>query len=314
MTTLLRLLPLLPALALAANPKTPTAAEVPKKPMVLGIAQPYGEGPAKKAKTLIEPYLSNVLGSPLTVEVFATPEELAAALASGKVHLAWITPLAFVEAQQKSSDVVGLLKAVRQGGGLTYRAVFITKAGAPYASLKDLKGKKVAWVSKSSTSGYLFARELIRKQGENPDTFFSGESFAGDHPSVCKAVRAGSADVGATFGSEPAQGKPVVPNGCEDAGPLTDFKVVASTSDLPNEVIAAGPSFDLRRQNEVTVAFARMARSAPGQAVLKDAFRVEAWAIAVDGDFLPVAELLNKPKAAPVDPKPAEKPGKKKTK
>ncbi len=312
MTSLARLLPLLPALALAQPAKKPTAAEVPKRAMALGIAQPYGEEPAKKAKTLIEPYLSKELGSEVSVQVFPTPEALSAALAEGKVHLAWITPLAFVQAQQKSSDVVGLLKAVRQGGGLTYRAAFITKADAPYKSLAEVKGKKVAWVSKTSTSGYLFARELIRKEGDNPDTFFSGESFAGDHPSVCKAVRAGTAEVGATFAAEPAPGKPLVPNGCEDAGPVADFKVIASTGELPNEVIAAGPSFDLRRQNEVTVAFAKMAKNEDGKKLLKDAFRVEAWAIAVDGDFIPVAELL-KPKAVPVEPE--KKPeGKKKGK
>jgi len=297
---LLSLLPLLPALALAANPKTPTAAAVPKKPMTLGIAQPYGEEPAKKAKTLIEPYLSNALGSPVTVQIFPGNDELSAALAEGKVEMAWITPLAFVQATQKSQDVVGLLKAVRQGGGLTYRAAFITKTGSALKSLKDLKGKKVAWVSKSSTSGYLFARELIRKEGENPDSFFSSETFAGDHPSVCKAVRAGTVDVGATFAAEPAAGKALVANGCEDAGPVSDFAIVASSADLPNEVIAAGPSFDLRRQNEVTVAFAKMAKNDQGKQVLKDGFRVEAWAIAVDGDFIPVADLL-KPKggAAP---------------
>jgi phosphonate transport system substrate-binding protein len=310
MTTLARLVPLLSAVALAATPKTPTAAEVPKKPMVLGIGQPYGEEPAKKAKSLIEPYLTKTLGSEVTVQIFANPDELSQALADGKVHMAWITPLAFVRASQKSSDVVGLLKAVRQGGGLTYRAAFIVKAGSAMKALADLKGKKVAWVSKSSTSGYLFARELIRKEGENPDTFFSSETFAGDHPSVCKAVREGKADVGATFAAEPVAGKPLVANGCEDAGPVTDFAIVASSPDLPNEVIAAGPAFDLRRQNEVTVAFAKMAKNDAGKQVLKDGFRLEAWAIAVDGDFIPVAELL-KPKAAAA-PEPKLDPKKKK--
>jgi phosphonate transport system substrate-binding protein len=304
-------LALMSAIALAANPKTPTAAEVVKKPMVLGIAQPYGDEPAKKAKTLIEPYLSKTLGSEVTVQIFPNTEDLSAALADGKVQMAWITPLAFVRANQKNSDVIGLMKAVRQGGGLTYRAAFIVKKDSPLKALADLKGKKVAWVSKSSTSGYLFAKELIRAAGENPDTFFSSENFAGDHPSVCRAVRSGTADVGATFAAEPAPNKPLVPNGCEDAGPVSDFTVVASSKDLPNEVIAAGPSFDLRRQNEVTVAFAKMSKNDDGKTVLKDGFRVEAWAIAVDGDFIPVAELL-KPKAAAA-PAPAPEPKENKT-
>ena len=293
--------------ALAADPK----AKGPKPPLTFGLAQPYGEEQAQKAATLIAPYLSKALGGPVTAKAFATADELRDALADGKVDIAWIPPLAFVQAQAKNHDIAPLNKAMRQGGGsLFYRAVFVVGQGSAAKSLADLKGKKVAWVSKSSTSGYLFPRELLRQGGFNPDAFFSAESFAGDHLAACKALAAGQADVAATFASEPTAAldggatPELVADGCADAGPAGSFRVVASSARIPNEVIAVRADFPPTRTNDVIAAFGRLTLSAEGKALLKDAFRADGFGVAVEGDFDPIVELL-KPKAG----KPA--PGKK---
>lgn len=271
----------------------------PAKPISMGISQPYGPEQAQKAKALIEPYLSKELKTAVTVQVFPTYDELSAALAEGKVDLAWITPLAFVQASDKNADVTALSKAMRAGGGgLFYRAVFITKKGGP-GSLGELKGKKVAWVNKSSTSGYLFPRALLKQSGFDPDSFFSGETMAGDHPAVCKAVKSGAADVGATFAQDTGDPKALPkPDGCADAGgSLDDYKVVAASGAIPNEVIACRPdfAFDRKRVNGIIQVFGRMSLNDEGKRVLKEAFRVDGWGIAIDGDFDPVIDLV-KPK------------------
>lgn len=291
------------AVALAADkapPPPPPSKEPPPKPMTMGISQPYGPEQAQKAKALIEPYLSKDLKTTVTVKVFPTYDELSDALAEGKVDLAWITPLAFVHAADKNNDVTALSKAMRQGGGgLFYRSVFIVKKSNAAAALGDLKGKKVAWVNASSTSGYLFPRELLKKSGFDPASFFGGETMAGDHTAVCKAVRSGSADVGATFAQDPEDAKQAAkPDGCADSGgSLDDFKVVAMTGPIPNEVLAVRPdfAFDRKRVNTIIQTFGRMGLNDEGKRLLKDAFRVDGWGIAVDGDFDPVIDLV-KPK------------------
>jgi phosphonate transport system substrate-binding protein len=291
---------LLSSLALGGDPKAAPA----KKPLTFGMSHPYGEEQAQKAKALIEPYLTKALGSQVTVQLFPTYDELSDALATNKVDLAWITPLAFVQASQKHRDVTALSKAMRASdGGLFYRSVFIVKADSKVADLKGLAGKKVAWVGKLSASGYLFPRALLKEQGLDPDKLFAAESFAGDHPSVCKAVRDGTADVGATFAAEPKEGAAPEATGCTDAGPITDFKVVASTPNLPNEVIAHSPEFPPMRVNDVLIAFGRMGNSADGKKVLADAFRAQGFGVAVEGDFEQVVALLKakdvKAKVAP---------------
>ncbi len=278
--------------------------------LTFGIAQPYGVEAADKVPALVEPYLSKSLKGPVKVVRFASAEELADALAAGRVDLAWITPLAFVRATQKNAGVAALSKAMR-GTSLFYRAVFFTKAGSPLTSLAQLKGKRVAFVSKTSTSGYLFSREMLKKEGSSPDGFFADEQFAGDHPAVCKLVREGQVDVGATFGNEQLEGKEVEANGCADAPPLSDFHVVASTGNLPNEVIAARDFFPPNRVNDVIGTFGRMSGTPEGKKVL-EAFRVDGWGVAVDGDFAPVLELLNvKKEVKKSEPAPKKKGAKK---
>ncbi|MBL8952053.1 MAG: phosphate/phosphite/phosphonate ABC transporter substrate-binding protein [Myxococcaceae bacterium] len=302
------------AVALAADKappaeKAPAEKVAPAKPITMGISQPYGPEQAQKAKVLIEPYLTKELKTQVTVTVFPTYDELSAALAEGKVDLAWITPLAFVQANDKNAEVTALSKAMRQGGGgLFYRAVFIAKKGSSAANIADLKGKKVAWVNKSSTSGYLFPREMIKKAGFEADGFFASETMAGDHPAVCKAVKSGSADFGATFAQDPGEGKQPRADGCADAGgSLDDYKVVAASGPIPNEVLACRPdfAFDRKRTNGIIQVFGRMSLSDEGKRVLKDAFRVDGWGIAIDGDFDPVIDLLRaknkKAKVAPAE-------------
>jgi phosphate/phosphite/phosphonate ABC transporter binding protein len=263
-----------------------------KPPIVMGIGSPNGEAHAASAKPQLEAYLSKVLKRPVRVQIAGNYDDLTTALVEGKVDLAWITPVAFVKASTRSPQVTALAKAIR-GGNMFYRAAFMVRKDSPAKTLDDVKGKRVAWVSRSSASGYIFPRALLKSKGEDPSAFFSAEALSEDHPSVCKAVRDGKADVGATFADEPAAGQPLRANGCADAPPIEDFRVIASSGPIPNDVIAIRPDFDERLVNAVLKAFARMDDNDAGRAILKDAFRVDGWGVAIDGDFQTVLDALD---------------------
>ena len=92
---------------------------------------------------------------------------------------------------------------------------------------------------------------------------------------------------------------------------MSDFHVIASTGNLPNEVIAARDFFPPTRVNDVIATFGRMSSSPEGRKVL-EAFRVDGWGVAVDGDFAPVLELLSVKKQVKAAPVAAPKKGMKK--
>ena len=77
---------------------------------------------------------------------------------------------------------------------------------------------------------------------------------------MCKAVREGKADVGATFAAEPRG--TWWPAAVKRA--RGDFKVLASTGNLPNEVIAARDFFPPTRINDVIATFDWIVRGEEG--------------------------------------------------
>jgi phosphonate transport system substrate-binding protein len=260
--------------------------------MTFGISKPNGAAAAKKAKSLLEPYLSNALGERVRVDVLDDYDALARALSSGKVDLAWITPVAFVKAVDSNPEVHAMAKAQR-GGQPFYRAAFIVKRESPAKSLEDLKKKKVAWVSKASASGYAFAHAIIESTGQDSAHFFSAETFEGDHPAVCRAVREGRADVGATHADPSSSGAGLRADGCEDAPPVEDFRVVVAGGPIPNDVIAARPGLDSIMQDSVSAGFQRMKKGAAGRDLLNEVFRVEDWIGVGDDDFQTVKAAMS---------------------
>jgi len=263
----------------------------PKASITFGVSQPNGPGRAAEAKAALEPYLSEAMHRPVKVVVLASYEDLAQALAAGKVDLAWAEPVAFVVAQQKNHDVQAIAKALRHGK-LFYRAAIFVRADSPAQALADLRGKSFAWVSKTSASGYLFPRALLISQGIDPDAAFRSQSFAGDHPRDCEAVRQRKADAGATFSDERPRGEKPLADGCAESPPVSDFRVLAVSAPIPNDVIAARPSFDERVAESTLQVFAQMSQTEAGRKVLHDVFRVDGWGLAVAGDFAAVAEAM----------------------
>jgi ABC-type phosphate/phosphonate transport system substrate-binding protein len=114
-------------------------------------------------------------------------------------------------------------------------------------------------------------------------------------------VRTGKAEVGATFSDEPPRGKQPQVDGCADSPPMSDFRIVAASGPIPNDVIAARPDFDERLVTPVLGAFGRMAKTDEGRRILKGVFHADAWGVAVDGDFKAIYEVMGV-KSAPKVP------------
>jgi len=289
------------ALALSAALSPPArAAGAPAAPMLpldanapisFGVSQPNGPKRAADAKTLLEPYLTEAMKRPVKVVILQNYEDVTQGLASGQVDLAWVEPAAFVAAQKKNREVQAVAKALRRGK-LFYRAAIFVRLDSPAQSLADLKGKNVAWVSKSSASGYLFARALLSSNGLDPDALFKSQSFAGDHPKVCEAVREKRADAGATFSDERPAGEKPLPDGCADSPPASDFRILALSAPIPNDVVAARPGFDEQVTETALQVFARMSQTEAGRQILRDVFHVDGWGVAVEGDFAAVTEAM----------------------
>jgi len=275
---------LLSSFSFVVAPAVARAADAPAA-ITFGISAPYSQQSAEESGKALAGYLGSALKRTVTPKIFATYDELTAALAKGEIDLAWITPLSYVQAS-KDAQVTPVAKALRKG--MFYRAAIFVRANATAKELKDLKGQSIVWVEKSSGSGYLFPRGQILKSGLKLDGFFGEETFAGDHTAVCKAVLDGKAVAGATFAAESPASDSEAPSGCtETLGKEVgaQLRTVALSDKIPNEVIAARQGFDEELAAQIASIFALASETESGRTILTKVFKADGFGLALEEDF-----------------------------
>jgi len=117
------------------------------------------------------------------------------ALAAGKIDFAWLGGFTHVQARNMS-DVVPL---VMRDIDREFHSVFIVNVESGIEYVADVKGKKFAFGSKSSTSGHLMPRHFLLTEFQiDPATDFDGAPvFSGAHDATVKIVETGKVSAGA---------------------------------------------------------------------------------------------------------------------
>ena len=144
-------------------------------------------------------YLQTALGRPVRVIVPLSGAVILEGFNGGTVDLAYLSGTDLANA----GTTAELLVAGRINGRTTYDSLWVAKASSSYDSVAALRGKSVAFASRTSTSGFLVPRLDLVKRGlitrENPDpTTFFGQVFYGTgYVSAIERVLDGSAEAAA---------------------------------------------------------------------------------------------------------------------
>lgn len=114
-----------------------------------------------------------------------------------RVDIAWFGPLSYYLAEREAG-AEAFAVGVNESGVSTYRSIFVVPGDSPAKSLKDLKGKSVAFVDPASTSGGLMPTYLVKKEtGMMPEQFFGKFTYAGSHDAAELAVKNKTVDAAA---------------------------------------------------------------------------------------------------------------------
>jgi phosphate/phosphite/phosphonate ABC transporter binding protein len=198
-------------------------------------------------------------GAGLTLQpvVVRSYDKLVAAVREGQVQIAWAPPLVALELERDTRAHV--LLCSRRAGRVDYSSVLFARRDGGPVSLAELRGKRVAWVARESSAGYVVPRMKLVAEGLDPATLFASESFRRTHEAVPRAVLSGDADVGATyasFGSDPAV---PVSAGWFDAGAKNDeVRILASAGPIPTDVIAVSDGASEAVRERLAAAFASL--------------------------------------------------------
>ncbi|HEY9690962.1 MAG TPA: phosphate/phosphite/phosphonate ABC transporter substrate-binding protein [Oculatellaceae cyanobacterium] len=229
---------------------------------------------AQRKADAVANFLSQQLKMP--VEAVVSDETAAVeALRANRVDVAFLSSRPALKAQQLAGARLALAE-VRPGysGGHTYRSVMVVRKNSPLrtqatpkATLAQLRGKRMAFASKTSGSGYIVPTGQFVGFGfvPNPDryrNFFKQVTYGDGYSSALKAVLRGQADVGAV--SEYALGEPYITK-----AEASQLRVLYYVGGVPAHGIAIDNDVSATTRNKIVQAMLKLNQPANNK-LLKD--------------------------------------------
>lgn len=147
------------------------------------IVQPAQD--RSEQKRMIPPlkaHLEKVLGQPVDFMVAKDYEDSINVLVAGQVNAAYMGGASYFEALERGAKVKPLVAPIdRYTLRPWYRACILVPAKSSIKTLADLKNKRVAFVNRSSTSGYLKPLAALRELGIQPERDLAAVIFGDTH-------------------------------------------------------------------------------------------------------------------------------------
>jgi phosphonate transport system substrate-binding protein len=184
---------LLAACFLFMSPLPGTSA--PGGQLVFGV-HPYK--PATELEFMFGPlaaYLSSIAGKPVELRVSRNYDEHIEEMGQDRLDIAFMGPASYVQMVDRFGPKP-LLARLEVSRVPTYYGVVTVARDSPMETLKDLKGKRIAFSDRHSTSGHLVPRHMFRKTGIFLEDF-SDHAFMSNHDNVALGVLMGDFDAGA---------------------------------------------------------------------------------------------------------------------
>lgn len=250
--------------------------------------------PMRDGDTLVESVkplaelLSNELG--VKVEAFTATNYIGVVegLGSGQVDFGFIPPLAYLLANKESNAEV-ILTALNKDGESTYKSQFLVGADSDINNFEDIKGKRVAFVDFSSTSGYLFPGAHLISQGIDLEKDIRYE-IAGGHDKALQLLLNGDVDVATTFVDARQRYAKDFPDAMEKT------RILGYTRDIPNISVTVRGDMKADMKQDIKNALLNIAQTEDGGKLLKELFNMYGFVEALDKDYDVVretAKLLN---------------------
>jgi phosphonate transport system substrate-binding protein len=152
----------------------------------------------ERALSPLDAHLESVLGQPVEFLIAKDYKESVDMLVDGRANAAYVGALTYLEALDRGAKVQPLVAPIdRYTTRPWYRACILVPANSPVKTLTDLKGKRVAFVNRFSTSGYLKPLIAFKQANIDPDRDFAAVLFGNTHEQT-QAMLGNQADAIAT--------------------------------------------------------------------------------------------------------------------
>jgi phosphonate transport system ATP-binding protein len=268
----------------------------PKREIVIGLNPSERAENVQKNADLLAQMIGQRAGIPVKMFVAHDYSGLVEALRGRTIDFAFFAPLTYIFAE-KIADARVLLKAERRGRPYYYGCI-IVNADSSYRTLADLKGKEIAWVDPTSTSGHIYPKAALKSLGIDPDTYFGKQTFAGGHDKVVLSVINGTIAAGATYCND-TLGESGSWTQLGDGAYNRKVRPIFFSPPIPGDNMATSQfMLDAYPQlvRKVTAAVQSLTADSAGKALMQQMYHVDAMIPATSADYDPVrraAELMN---------------------
>lgn len=186
-----------------------------------------------------------------------------------------------------------------------YHGCILARADSGVGRIADLAGKPFAFSDETSTSGHIFARVLLEREGIRLGHVY----FAGGHPNVVQAVADGKATGGATYYSPPSEkevrdhtlvgdARRIITKRMQDDEArmhfISEIRLLALTDPIPNDVCCVRRGFPRRIWERFEASLQRFLATPDGRAAYHDLVAGVAAAPCDDRVFDGFREALHK--------------------
>ncbi|WP_235044633.1 phosphate/phosphite/phosphonate ABC transporter substrate-binding protein [Pseudobdellovibrio exovorus] len=251
--------------------------------------------PAQDIMTLTEQgkvlkeYLAKDLGLEVELELPTNYVAVVEAFGSKRADVAILNTLGYVLAHEKYG-AEAKLKLINRGRDQYYGQIIVRHDGPK--TLKELNGKKFAFVDPTSVSGYLLPQRLFKQEGIT----IKESVFAGKQDTVVTAVYQKQVDGGATFYTPPDDdGTP------KDARWLlrTQYpdiyekvKILQLTDPIPNNPVVFRKDIPEELKTKIIESLKKYIKTPEGAKVMMDLYHITEFREVADKDYDMVRQYL----------------------
>lgn len=240
----------------------------------------------ERFKPLAE-YLSKKTGVKINITILSRYGNIIERFQTEKMDGAFFGSFTGALAIQKLG-VDPIARPINLDGSSTYHGYLFVRKDSGIKNVRDMRGKKMAFVEKATTAGYVFPVAYLKEHGvTNINTFFSEYYFTGSHDAAIYAVLDKKADIGAA--------KHSIYDRVRLADPRIDKELVilAESAKVPSNGLCVRKGLDKNLKEKLKRTLLTIDKDPEGRIVLQKFGAIKFTETTV-ADYHPVFDLAKK--------------------
>lgn len=240
----------------------PGFAEQAKPRLLIGLIPEMNIFKQKQRFQLLGEYLSRKTGTQIQFTILSRYGNIIESFTKEQMDGAFFGSFTGALAIQKLG-VIPLARPVNLDKTSSYRGYIFVRKDSGIRDVKDMKGRRMAFVEKATTAGYVFPLAYLKQNGiTDIKGFFSETFFTGSHDAAINAVLNKKADIGAAKHSMYDRVR------ADDYRVDKELVVIATSPWVPSNGLCVRKNLDKELQNKLKEALLNLHKDPAGGEVL----------------------------------------------